>query len=47
MIRMGDTVESSIDGGTTFTTVPGSHGQFFAGWNDTIACTPDDEQIIF
>ena len=49
VIKMGDTVETSIDGGTTFTTLPGGggHGNFFPGWNDTLACAPDNEQIIF
>lgn len=44
---MGDTVETSIDGGTGFTTLPGEHGGFFPGWNDALVCASDNEQIIF
>jgi photosystem II stability/assembly factor-like uncharacterized protein len=48
VIRLADTVQTSIDGGSTFTVVPGSHPRgYFLGWNDVIACAPDDEQLIF
>jgi hypothetical protein len=43
VIKMGTTVEQSIDGGTTFTAVPGAHGGFFAGWCDVVAVAPDNE----
>jgi photosystem II stability/assembly factor-like uncharacterized protein len=44
--RMGGAVLTSIDGGTTFTTVSTGHdGQ--VGWDDVIACAPDDESMLF
>ena len=46
VIRMGDTVQQSIDAGTTFTAVPGSHGGFYGGWCDVIAVAPDNESIL-
>lgn len=47
VIRTGKLVYSSIDVGATFDAVPGTHGNYFGGWCDVIACAPDDEQIIF
>jgi photosystem II stability/assembly factor-like uncharacterized protein len=46
VIKMGGTVATSINGGTTFTTVSTGHGGYF-GWCDVIGCAPDDETIIF
>lgn len=44
-IKTGGTVATSINGGTTFTTVSSGHGGYF-GWCDVIACAPDDESIL-
>ena len=46
VIKTGGTVATSINGGTTFTTVSTGHGGYF-GWCDVIGCAPDDETIIF
>jgi photosystem II stability/assembly factor-like uncharacterized protein len=46
VIKTGGTVQTSINGGTTFTTVSSGHGGYF-GWCDVIACAPDDETILF
>jgi photosystem II stability/assembly factor-like uncharacterized protein len=47
LVHMGQTLQSSIDGGQTFTVVPGAHGTIFTGWNDACAVAPDDENILF
>lgn len=46
VVKTGGTVATSINGGTTFTTVSTGHGGHF-GWCDVIACAPDDENILF
>ncbi len=46
VIKIGGTVQTSIDSGTTFTTVSTGHQGYF-GWCDVIACAHDDENILF
>ena len=46
VIKTGGTVQTSVNAGTTFTTVSTGHGGYF-GWCDVIACAPDDESILF
>src|SRR5207245_3875499 len=45
VVKTGGTVQTSINGGSTFTTVSTGHGGWF-GWCDVIACAPDDESIL-
>jgi photosystem II stability/assembly factor-like uncharacterized protein len=47
VVKMGTVVQSSIDGGTTFSVVPGTHGTFYPGWCDEVAVAPDNENILF
>ncbi len=47
VIKDGDRVQQSTDGGATFAPVSGTHGHSFAGWCDVIACAPNDEEVLF
>lgn len=40
------TVYTTINGGTNWTALAGSHGSSWLGWCDLIAVAPDDENII-
>ncbi|SPJ87237.1 uncharacterized protein FTOL_12199 [Fusarium torulosum] len=47
IIKMDANVQTSIDGGNTFTTTnPPPGGNVWTGWADVIAVAPDDENIL-
>jgi photosystem II stability/assembly factor-like uncharacterized protein len=47
-IMSADVVQTSIDGGATFTVVPGAHpSSNYPGWCNVVAVAPDDENVLF
>jgi photosystem II stability/assembly factor-like uncharacterized protein len=47
VIRSAGVIQTSTDGGASFTAIAGTHGTGYNGWCDVVACAPDDENIIF
>jgi photosystem II stability/assembly factor-like uncharacterized protein len=47
VIRSAGVIQTSTDGGASFTVIAGTHGTGYNGWCDVVACAPDDENIIF
>jgi len=46
LVKTAGTINRSLDGGATFSVVPGTHGGFWLGWCDLISVAPDDENVI-
>ncbi|HWI93040.1 MAG TPA: hypothetical protein VNT20_17305 [Flavisolibacter sp.] len=44
--KTGGTVYTTVNGGTNWTTLAGSHGSGWLGWCDLISVAPDDQNVI-